>query len=146
MRIYLDNCCLGRPFDNQNFPRIALETQAKFFIQDQIKSGRLEMATSYILHYENSQSPLESKKEIVGNFLKSYSAVYIDITWTERVVAKAEKFISIGIKQKDAYNVASAILAECDYFLTTDDRLLRHKVDEIIMINPVEFFRILEAN
>ena len=23
MRIYLDNCCFGRPFDDQSFPRIA---------------------------------------------------------------------------------------------------------------------------
>ncbi|MBR4903451.1 MAG: hypothetical protein IKZ53_02185 [Selenomonadaceae bacterium] len=146
MRIYLDNCCLGRPFDNQSFPRIFIETQAKLFIQGQIKSGKIEMATSYILHYENILCSNEAKRESVEDFLKSYSSIYIDITFADKVVAKAEKFISEGIKSKDAYHVASAILAECDYFLTTDDRLMKHKVNEIIMINPLEFVQILEAN
>lgn len=146
MRVYLDNCCLGRPFDNQTFPRIFIETQAKFFIQNQIKLGKLEMATSYILHYENVTCSLEAKRESVRDFLKSYSSIYIDITWAEQVETKAEKFISVGIKQKDAYHVASAILAECDYFLTTDDRLLKHNVDEIVMMNPVDFLKIFEED
>ena len=146
MRVYLDNCCLGRPFDDQNAMRVFFETEAKLFIQEQIKAGKLEMATSYILHFENTQCQLKIKRESVGEFLKLYSAIYIDITFAERVRAKAEKFISAGIKQKDAYHVASAILAECDYFLSVDDRLIKHKVDEIIMMNPVDFIRILEAN
>lgn len=55
MRVYLDNCCFGRPFDNQDFPRIFIETQATLFIQEKIKVGKIELATSHILHYENSQ-------------------------------------------------------------------------------------------
>lgn len=146
MRIYLDNCCLGRPFDDQDAIRVFLETQAKLFIQEQIKSGKIEMATSYMLHFENMQCKLEMKRESVGDFLKLYSAIYIDIGFAECVRAKAAKFIAEGIKQKDAYHVASAILAECDYFLSVDDRLIKHKVDGIIMMNPVDFIRILEAN
>lgn len=146
MRIYMDNCCFGRPFDDQDAMRVFLETEAKLFIQEQIKSGKLEMASSYILHFENMQCQLKIKRESVSEFLKLYSAIYIDITFAERVKAKAEKFIASGIKQKDAYHVASAILAECDYFLTVDDRLIKHKDDEIIMMNPTDFIRILEAN
>jgi len=146
LRIYLDNCCLGRPFDDQDSIRVFLETEAKLFIQEQIKSGKIEMATSYILHFENMQCRLKMKRESVGEFLKLYSAIYIDITFAERVQAKAEKFISAGIKQKDAYHVASAILADCDYFLSVDDRLIKHNIDGIIMMNPVDFIRILEAN
>ncbi len=33
-RIYLDACCLNRPFDDQTQPRIALETQAIFLTTD----------------------------------------------------------------------------------------------------------------
>ena len=61
-------------------------------------------------------------------------------------MTKAEKFISEGIKQKDAYHLASAIVAGCDYFLSVDDRLLKHTSDEITMMNLVDFIRILEAN
>ena len=33
LRVYLDNCCFNRPFDNQLQPRIRFETQAKLHIQ-----------------------------------------------------------------------------------------------------------------
>ena len=60
MKIYLDNCCFNRPYDDQTQIRISLETQAKLYIQDLIKKGKLEMTTSYVLWYENSQNPYET--------------------------------------------------------------------------------------
>ena len=146
MRIYLDNCCFGRPFDNQDFPRIAEETAAQIFIENQIRAGKVELATSYMLHYENLQCPRKQRREHVAQFLKSHTSNYVSVGSAEMVMAKAEKFISVGIKQKDAYHLASAILAECDYFLSVDDRLLKCDSDEITLINPVDFIKILEAN
>ena len=104
------------------------------------------MATSYILLYENSRCPFKIRKESVEEFLKAYSSIHIDINSAELVTAKAEKIILSGVKLKDAYHVASAILADCDYFLSTDDRLLKHKSDEIILVNPIDFLKILEKN
>ena len=37
LKIYLDNCCYNRPFDNQKDRAIGAETQAKMFIQSLIK-------------------------------------------------------------------------------------------------------------
>lgn len=51
-----------------------------------------------------------------------------------------------GVKMKDAYHIACAILSSCDYFLTTDDRLLKYNTSEIQMANPLEFVRRLEAD
>ncbi len=53
----------------------------------------------------------------------------------------AEGIISTGAKTVDAYHVACAILAESDYFLTTDDRLLKYKTDKVQIIDPTEFIR-----
>lgn len=78
--------------------------------------------------------------------MKSYTSNYVNVGSSEIVMAKAEKFISEGIKQKDAYHLASAILAKCDYFLSVDDRLLKYNSDEIILVNPVDFLKFLEAN
>ena len=39
----------------------------------------------------------------------------------------------------DSWHVACAIIAEAEYFLTTDKRLLKYKTDSIRMINPVDF-------
>ena len=146
MRVYLDNCCFGRPFDDQNFPRVAEETKAQIFIESQIRLGKIELATSYMLHYENLQCPRKPRREYVAQFLKSHTSNYVNVGSAEIVMAKAEKFISEGIKQKDAYHLASAILAQCDYFLSVDDRLLKYNSDEIILVNPVDFLKILEAN
>ena len=32
-RIYLDNCCFNRPYDDQSYLIVHLETEAKLFIQ-----------------------------------------------------------------------------------------------------------------
>ena len=34
MKIYLDNCCFNRPYDDQTQIRISLETQAKLYVQE----------------------------------------------------------------------------------------------------------------
>ena len=46
MRVYLDNCCYNRPFDDQNQLRIALESAAKLAIQAQMRSGEIEYVWS----------------------------------------------------------------------------------------------------
>ena len=43
MKVYLDNCCYNRPYDNQNYLSISLETQAKLLVQLLIKEKRLEL-------------------------------------------------------------------------------------------------------
>lgn len=36
MKIYMDNCCYNRPYDDQTHIRIHLETEAKLHIQDMV--------------------------------------------------------------------------------------------------------------
>jgi predicted nucleic acid-binding protein len=43
------------------------------------------------------------------------------------------------IKKKDATHLACSIIAECDYFITTDKRVLNYKTDKIKIINPITF-------
>ena len=58
----------------------------------------------------------------------------------------AEPIMTTGIKQKDAFHVASAIIAECDCFITTDKRLLKYSDDRIKIIDPIAFLDIWEEN
>ncbi len=51
MRVYLDNCCFNRPFDDQTLLSIRLETEAKLYVQDQINRGALSLGWSYIIDY-----------------------------------------------------------------------------------------------
>ena len=50
-----------------------------------------------------------------------------------------------GVKTNDAYHVACAIFAACDYFLTTDDRLLKYSTPKIQLLNPLDFVKRLEV-
>lgn len=62
MRIYLDNCCFNRPFDDQSMLTIRLETEAKLHIQNAIRVGQYALGWSYILDYENAANPLEERR------------------------------------------------------------------------------------
>ena len=66
---------------------------------------------------------------------------------TENVVARVSEFTPLGVKSKDALHIACAIEGKAEYFLTTDDKLLKKlaKTKELIVINPVNFIPILES-
>ncbi|MCD7785288.1 MAG: hypothetical protein LUH18_06910 [Oscillospiraceae bacterium] len=145
MRVYLDNCCYNRPYDDQTQLRISLETQAKLFVQEQIKNNTIELATSYILLYENSENPYEMRKKSILEFVQSNSVVHIDYDRADEVALKAKEIMATGVKMKDAYHVACAILSSSDYFLTTDKRLLKYQTSEIAMMNPIDFIEELEV-
>ncbi len=51
-----------------------------------------------------------------------------------------------GVKFKDACHVASAIYARCEYFITTDVRLLKYRTEEIKMVTPIEFITDMEGD
>ena len=56
MRVYLDNCCYNRPFDEQVQLRVRLETEAKLEVQRQMRSGELEYVWSDMLVTEVKDS------------------------------------------------------------------------------------------
>ena len=91
------------------------------------------------MHYENGNKSDAEQKDKIEKFYRVYRKIYIGIESVEALKILAGKIISSGIKEKDAYHVASAILAKCNFFITVDDRLLKYKSDEIILMNPIEF-------
>ena len=142
MRIYLDNCCYNRPYDDQTQLRISLESQAKLHIQDMIKDGKLELAASYVLTYENSRNRFEIKRTAISRFLEDNVSFYLDANHSEQAASIAEGIQQTGVKAMDALHTACAIIAHCDYLLTTDDRLLKYHTDLIRIVDPTEFIRI----
>ena len=146
MRIYLDSCCFNRPYDNQSNQRVSMETKAIQLVQNEIRNGNIDLATSYILRYENDKSPFLVKKTYIEDFIQKYSSVYVTSDREADMVSIAKSIIDTGVKQYDAYHVACAILAKCDYFLSTDKRLLKFKTNDINLLNPVDFLDIYGGN
>lgn len=145
MRIYLDNCCYNRPYDDQKQIRISLEAQAKIFIQNAVKRGEIELASSFVMRHENEKNPFTDKRNAIEDFIETNVSIFISSDKRTEVQNIAEEIMSTGIKSADAAHIACAILSGCDYFLTTDDRVLKYHSDKIKILNPVEFLEILEV-
>ena len=146
MKIYLDNCSYNRPYDDQTQIRIYLETEAKLHIQDMIKKGEVDLVTSYMLDYENGKNRFSHKKQAISDFMNTNESFFVGIENAEKANQIAKQIIDTGVKSADALHVACAILAECDYFITTDDRLLKYQSENIQITTPGEFIRRLEAS
>ena len=140
-RIYLDNCCFNRPYDDQSQTRVRFETQAKLYIQRMIFERKVELVWSYVLKYENSRNPFGAKKHAIARW-ELLSTSFVNMT--DKIVTDAEKISATGIKSTDALHVACAIAGNCNYFITVDKRLLSYKDNRIIICNPIEFFNQME--
>lgn len=145
IRIYLDNCCYNRPYDDQAQMRIHLETEAKLYIQKMIVEGEVYLTTSYVLEYENSRNRVQSKRQAIADFISENESYYVGVERREVIEQEAELIMQTGVKEKDALHVACSIYARCDYFVTTDDRLLKYQSSEVAIVTPGEFIRRLEA-
>jgi predicted nucleic acid-binding protein len=137
-RLYLDNCCFNRPYDDQTNLNIHLEAEAKLFIQNEILEKNYELAWSFMMDYEISANPFYDRQLA---FMKWKNIAVLDIDPTERILIRAREIMQKNIKQKDAIHIACAIKAECDYFLTTDRKILNKNIQEIKIINPLDFTR-----
>jgi predicted nucleic acid-binding protein len=141
MKIYLDICCYNRPFDDQSQMKIQLETVAKLHIQSVVRQNVYELVWSYMLDYENSNNPYEEKqnaiqvwKNIARHYCKS----------SPSILQEGKNIEKLGIMSKDALHIACALHSKCNYFITTDLKLLKKKIDGIKLINPIDFVREVE--
>ena len=57
MRVYLDVCCLNRPFDDQTQDRIRLEAEAVLLILAHLEAGEWRWIDSEVLRFEIEQTP-----------------------------------------------------------------------------------------
>jgi predicted nucleic acid-binding protein len=138
MRLYLDNCCFNRPFDNQKLLLIYLETEAKLFIQEEIKRGAIELVWSFVIDYENDNHPFLDISEKIREW-RSFATV--DMNLTDEIAQKARELMRLGLRQNDAAHVACAISAKAAYFITTDKRIINKRIQEITVLNPIDFVR-----
>ncbi len=140
MRVYLDNCCFNRPFDDQRQTRVRLEAEAKLCIQEHVRGGTLELAWSYILDFENAVNPFEERRTTISEW-RQYAM--IDVEETATILQQANALVGLGLRAKDALHIACAIAGECPYFLTTDDAILKRgkDVQGITVLDPTAFVR-----
>lgn len=143
-RIYLDNCCFNRPYDNQENIKVQIETESKLYIQRKIKESQYSLVWSYILEYENQPNPYVIRKEEILEWKKISTII---IKPSEEIFNRAEKLLSYNIKFKDALHLSCAIEAKADFFITTDNPLVkkRNVISDLEIINPINFIEKIEV-
>ena len=143
IRVYLDNCCFNRPYDEQHLLKVRLETQSKMSIQQLVLDRKIELAWSFILEYENDQNPfVERRKQIE----KWQGIAVINHDLSPEILAKSKELMKLGLREKDSFHIACAILSNANYFVTTDAKILNKDISEINVVNPVEFVCLTEGS
>lgn len=145
MKIYLDNCCYNRPYDDQIILSIRLETEAKLHIQEIALNKRIDLVWSYILDFENRRNPYPEKKREISLWKE------IAVTTVEpddQIFSIAVHLQQEGLKPLDALHIACGIQAECHFFLTVDRGILRKSsvISDIIVLSPIDFLNELEGD
>jgi predicted nucleic acid-binding protein len=142
LKIYLDNCCYGRPFDDLIIGNNRAEATAKMFIQSLVKYKSIELYYSFMSQAELDEISFEDIKEHILDFIETNATAFVGDDNTDAIKAITVEIMKTGIKIKDATHLACAIFAKCDYFITTDKRVINHRTDKIKIVNPIEFVRI----
>lgn len=122
VRIYLDFCCLNRPFDDQRQERVRLEAEAVLTILRRVEAGVWEMAGGEVVDFETDRmADLERRQRVRALAGLATKKFLVD----NGAKLRAQEWIGLGLKPVDALHLACAEHAGVDVLLTTDDQFLR---------------------
>jgi predicted nucleic acid-binding protein len=143
MKIYLDVCCLNRPFDDQTQTRIHLEAEAILSIIQSAEDNEWQWISSDAVAYEISKAPDEERQERLWA-LELRATERLELT--DAILRQASRHLQFGFKTYDALHLAFAESANVDVFLTTDDNLLkraqrRRKELQVTVANPLSWLQ-----
>jgi len=140
LKLYLDNCCYNRPFDDQSQERIYLESEAILSILKRGERQQFKILGSPILKLEMNQMRDEDKKQKVRNI---YQVIHEEIPYTKEVRTRSEEIMKLSkIRSFDSLHIAIAESTNADFLLTTDDKLEKmasHLDLRVKVQNPLKF-------
>lgn len=145
--VYLDVCCINRPFDDQTPGRIRLETEVITLILTRIRAAEWWWITSEAVAFELAAGPSGPRRQWIEQLL-GYATVSAPIS--PREVSRAEQLVALGFRALAALHVACAEHGNADVLLTTDDRFLRTAQRAVAQVrvavqNPVRWLEEVTA-
>jgi hypothetical protein len=141
MKLYLDMCCLKRPFDDQSDARVQMETTAVVAILVLCLRGEQALFTSDALRFENSRNPNPERQEFAARALAQAGT---NVPHTLALEQRAAVWQNAGIGLLDALHLASAEAGGADAFVTADDLLLKRAArvaTALRVVGLLDFFR-----
>ena len=143
IKIYLDTCCLNRPFDEQTQDKIRLEAEAIILILYHLESFDWEWISSEVIDYEINQTT-DLQKRFRVNLISKYA--HKVITLEKKIIESAKKLEIHGFQDYDALHIACAEHGGCQVFLTTDEKLVKlsyrfSKELSLKVFNPLDWLK-----
>ena len=140
MKVYLDNCCYNRLFDDRSNIKNYLEREAVLIVMQKAFDNELQIVGSDILKVEISKIGNEEKKNNVEGL---YHALALNsVKATGEVGQRAAQIRETSnIRNFDSLHLASAEIG-ADVLLTTDMKFLKNSQKtrtKIAVKNPIEF-------
>lgn len=141
MKIYMDVCCLCRPFDDQMTGRIRLEVTAVQEIIRRCAAQEYSLVTSEVIEEELSKIPdIRKRLRVVKILSVAHESILID----EGIISRMHELIIPGGDAMDSLHIACAERAGA-VLLTTDDGLITffkfHRDIQVQIENPVIWLR-----
>jgi predicted nucleic acid-binding protein len=141
LKLYLDNCCFNRPYDNQAQEKIHLEGEAILTIVKKTKEGNGEIFGSPALELEIGQITNAEKKEKVKYFYRQ--SISNTIEYNENILNRVKELSEQStIRTLDRFHLAFAENTGVDVLLTTDIKLEKacSKLNlNIKVMNPLNY-------
>jgi hypothetical protein len=88
---------------------------------------------------ENNDNPYDDRR---GSIQKWESIAQYKRKTSAEILETGKALEKLDIRPKDSLNIAS----NCDYFITTDIKLLKKNVSGIKIVNPMDFILETEEN
>jgi predicted nucleic acid-binding protein len=146
--IYLDICCLKRPFDDQRSERVRLESAAVAVVVAHAEAGQAHLVHSPAHDLENRRNPREDRRLATSLWL---NGAKVDVGLTDATAERARQLVELGLDAVDALHIAFAEAAGAAWFVTTDDRILafaaRHAAElDVSVANPQDVSVLLSGS
>ena len=122
MVLYLDVCCLNRPFDDRTQNRIHLESEAVLLILERIERQEWVGIRSPAIDHEVARIMdvvRRGRVEVLVRLLQK------TVSSAGAAGTRAAALEALGFHSLDAQHLSFAEVGGADVFLTTDDRLER---------------------
>ena len=119
--MYLDLCCLKRPFDDQRAARIQAETAAVAALIARAEGGAIRLVRSPAHTFENDRNPREDRRLATASWLNGAG---VEVFLTETTVARARELQGLGFAPLDALHTAFAEESGAAWLATTDDGMI----------------------
>jgi len=137
--IYMDVCALSRPFDEQDYMRIRLETEAVNLVLSKVREGGLRLLVSSA-HWKE----IEAIPNVIERIELEAILDRLGLPITEdlsKIRARAEDLVRLGFGVADSAHVAFAEYSGAQ-FISCDEKLLKKCLTNKIKVwcgNPVSF-------